>query len=119
MKPASIVFALGCLLSIAGAQSHGRTIQAQTAPTPVRVTLEQMSPAERENALISVEFESPDAQLLALGRQVEWLWNGGRCDEALAQLGTLEVRVGRVECQMGIRASGNAHRVAGYSRAAP
>jgi len=53
-----------------------------------------MSPAERANARISVEFESSDDGAVALGRQVERLWNGGQCDEALAQLGNLEARIG-------------------------
>jgi len=55
-----------------------------------------MSPAERANSSISVEFESSDDEAVALGRQVERLWNGGQYDEALAQLGNLEARVGRV-----------------------
>jgi len=76
MRFASILLVLGCLLSIAGAQSYGKTIQAQTAPTPARVTLERMSPAERANSRISVEFESSDGEAVLLGRRVERLWNG-------------------------------------------
>lgn len=97
MRFAPILFlALGCLLSIAGAQWDEKTIQAQTAPTPARVTLERMSPTERANARISVEFESSDDEAISLGRQVERLWNGGQYDEALVQLDNLEARVGRV-----------------------
>jgi hypothetical protein len=55
-----------------------------------------MSPAERKNSCISVEFESPDSEAVLLGREVERLWNGGRHDEALARLGELEARVGHV-----------------------
>jgi hypothetical protein len=55
-----------------------------------------MSPAERKNSCISVEFESPDSEAVILGREVERLWNGGRHDEALARLGELEARVGHV-----------------------
>ncbi|MBM3332538.1 hypothetical protein FJY68_11945 [candidate division WOR-3 bacterium] len=65
-------------------------------PTTAYAMLEQMSPTERSNACISIEFESSDAELLALGREVERLWNGGRCDEALAQLANLEACVGPV-----------------------
>lgn len=68
--------------------------QTQSAPPPVSASLEQMSPAERENARISVEFASSDAELIALGHEVERLWNGGEFDEALAQLRSLEARVG-------------------------
>ena len=68
--------------------------QKQTAPTPARLMLEQMSPAQRANSRISVELESSDAEALALGREVERLWNGGEYDDALAQFGTLEARVG-------------------------
>jgi hypothetical protein len=55
-----------------------------------------MSPAERANARISVEFESSDDEAVSLGRRVERLWNGGQYDEALVQLGSLEAHVGRV-----------------------
>jgi hypothetical protein len=96
MRFASMLLALGCLLSTAGAQSHDQTIQSQTAPTPARVALERMSPAERANSSISVEFESSDSDAVALGRQVELLWNGGQHNEALAQLASLEARAGKV-----------------------
>jgi hypothetical protein len=92
----STLLALVCLLSIAGAQSHEETFQVQMAPTPARFALGQMSQAERKNSSISVEFESPDSDAVALGREVERLWNGGQYDEALAQLGDLEARVGHV-----------------------
>jgi hypothetical protein len=95
-RVASALFILSCLLSIAGAQSSDKTVQAQAAPTSARAALEQMGPAERENARISVEFDSPDDATVALGRGVERLWNGGQYDEALAQLGDLEARVGCV-----------------------
>jgi hypothetical protein len=55
-----------------------------------------MSPAERKNACISVEFESPGIEDVALGHSIEQLWSGGQCDEALAKLGDLETRVGHV-----------------------
>ena len=96
MRLASILLALGLLLSIAVAQQCRNTIQAQTAPTSARVVLEQMSPAERANSRISVEFESSDDDAVSLGHQVERLWNGGQFDEALARLGDIEARVGRV-----------------------
>jgi hypothetical protein len=92
----SALLALGCLLPIAGAQSYDKTIQAQTAPTSARVVLEQMSPTERANSRISVEFESSDDDAASLARQVERLWNCGHYDEALVQLGNLEARVGDV-----------------------
>jgi hypothetical protein len=79
--------------------------QTQAAPTPVSVMLEQMSPAERENSRISVEFGSSDAELLALGREVERLWNAGQYDEAVVRLGSLEARVG-----IGCVAIGNSWR---------
>lgn len=69
-------------------------LQIKTVPTPTSVMLEQMSPAERANARISVEFDNSDAEAIALGREVERLWNGGQFDEALAQLGNLETRIG-------------------------
>ena len=94
MRFPSILLVLGLLLSTAGAQQHESTIQVQTSPTPARVALERMSPAVRANALISVEFESCDDEAVSLGRQVERLWNGGQYDEALAQLGNLEARIG-------------------------
>jgi len=68
--------------------------QTQSAPTPVSAVLEQMSPAERENACISVEFSSSDEELIALGRDVERSWNAGQYDAALEQLRDLEGRVG-------------------------
>jgi len=58
MRVASALFTLGCLLSIAVAQSHEETFQVQMAPTPARLAFEQMSQAERKNSCISVEFES-------------------------------------------------------------
>jgi len=60
--------------------------------------LEQMNPAERENSHISVEFESSDAALIALGHEVERLWNSGRYDEALMRFRELEggVGIGRI-----------------------
>jgi len=64
--------------------------------------LEQMSPAERTNARISVEFWSSDAELLALGREVERLWNSGQYDEALARFGDLEAQVGSGRVAIGI-----------------
>ena len=70
--------------------------ETQGTLTTAYSMLEQMSPAERKNACISVEFESSDAELLALGREVERLWNGGQCDEALVQLANLEAHVGPV-----------------------
>jgi hypothetical protein len=70
--------------------------EAQTTQTPARVGLEQMSPAERANSLISVEFESSDSGAVLLGHEVERLWNGGQFDDALLQLGNLEARVGHV-----------------------
>lgn len=77
-------------------QSDRDRIRPETQRTPASACamIEQMSPAERKNACISVEFESSDAELLALGREVEQLWNGGRYDEALAKLGNLEARIG-------------------------
>jgi len=45
--------------------------QTQEAPPPASAMLERMSPAERENSCISVEFENSDAELIALGREVE------------------------------------------------
>jgi hypothetical protein len=79
--------------------------ETRMAPSTIRAALEQMSPAERANARISVEFESSDDEAVSLGRQVERLWNGGQYDEALAQLGNLEARVG-----MGRVAIGNSWR---------
>jgi hypothetical protein len=70
--------------------------EAQTAQSPARVALEQMSAAERANSRISVEFESADNGAVLLGHEVERLWNGGQFDEALVQLGNLEARVGHV-----------------------
>ena len=96
MRVASALFILGCLLSMASAQSCAAAIQAQTAPTSARIALERMSPAERANSRISVEFESSDGEALALGHRVEKLWNGGQHDEALAELRNLEARVGHV-----------------------
>jgi len=96
MKSAVLLLALVGLLSIAGAQSNEKTIQAQTAPSPARMTLERMGPDERANAHISVEFESSDGQAVSLGRQVERLWNGGQYDEALTGLRNLETRIGNV-----------------------
>lgn len=68
--------------------------QIQPASTPVSAVLEQMSPAERENACISVEFASSGAEIIALGHEVARLWNAGQYDEALVQLRHLEDRVG-------------------------
>ena len=96
MRFLSTLLALGFLLSTAGAQQYESTNRAQTSPTPARVALERMSPTERANSSISVEFESSDGEAIALGCQVERLWNGGQHDEALAQLANLEARVGRV-----------------------
>jgi len=96
VKLASTLLALGFLFSIAAAQSHDKTIQAQAAPTSARVALEQMSQAERKNSCISVEFETADRDAILLGHEVERLWNGGQFDEALTQLGNLEARVGHV-----------------------
>jgi hypothetical protein len=55
-----------------------------------------MSPAERKNSCVSVEFETSDSEAISLGHEVERLWNGGLFDEALAQLCALEARVGHV-----------------------
>jgi hypothetical protein len=55
-----------------------------------------MDSAERTNSRISVEFESSEDDAIALGHEIERLWNGGQYDEALAQLGSLEARVGLV-----------------------
>ncbi|GEM_PF-1090944 len=96
MRVASALFILGCLLSISGAQSHEETIQVRVAPTPARLALEQMSPAERKNSEIAVEFHSSDKEAVLLGSEVERLWNSGEFDKALAQLGDLETRVGHV-----------------------
>ena len=96
MKFTSVLFGLCCLFSIAGAQWCEEALHAQAAPTPARAALEQMSQAERKNSCISVEFESSDSEAVLLGREVERLWNGGQYDEALAQLGNLEARVGHV-----------------------
>jgi len=96
VRLASTLLALGFLFSIATAQSHDKTIQAQAAPTSARVALEQMSLAERKNSSISVEFESSDSEAISLGHEVEGLWNGGQYDEALAWLDSLEVTVGHV-----------------------
>jgi hypothetical protein len=68
----------------------------QGTPTTASAMLEQLSPAERENACISVEFASSDADLVALGHEVERLWNGGEFEAALAQLDNLEAHVGPV-----------------------
>jgi hypothetical protein len=70
--------------------------EAQATQSPARVALEQMSPAERENSCISVEFESADKGAVLLGREVERLWNSGQYSEALARLGDLQARVGHV-----------------------
>jgi len=67
--------------------------ETQRIPRTARAMLERMSPAERANSRISVEFESSDGEAVLLGRRVERLWNGQH-DEALAQLGNLEARVG-------------------------
>jgi len=96
VRLASTLLALGFLFSIATAQSHDKTIQAQAAPTSARVALEQMSLAERKNSSISVEFETSDSAAILLGHEVERLWNGGHCDLALSQLDSLEARVGHV-----------------------
>ncbi len=87
---------LGCLVLITGAQSSIEASQPRGAPTPVRMALEQMSQVERKNSSISVEFESSSSEAVALGHEVERLWNGGRYDEALVELGNLEARVGHV-----------------------
>jgi len=81
---------------------HGR-LQPQTRKTQTRAALflEEMSPAERENSRISVEFESSEAELVALGREVEQLWNGGQYDEALVQLCGLETRLGNGRVAIG------------------
>jgi hypothetical protein len=71
-------------------------LKAEIVPSPASAFLERMSPAERENACISVEFSSSDAELIALGHEVERLWNGAEFGEALAQLVDLEARVGAV-----------------------
>jgi hypothetical protein len=55
-----------------------------------------MSQAERKNSCISLEFEIPDSEAVLLGCEVERLWNGGQFDAALAQLASLESRVGHV-----------------------
>jgi hypothetical protein len=86
--------------------------EAQTALSPARVALEQMSQAERKNSCLSVEFESSDSDAKVLGHQVEQLWNNGRFDEALVQLGNLEARVGHV-------AIGNSWRKPVPTREAP
>ncbi len=87
---------LGCLLATAGAQWCEEASGAQAAASAAHVALEQMSPAERKNSCISVEFESSSSEAVALGHEVERLWNVGQHDEALAQLGNLETRVGHV-----------------------
>ncbi|MBN2465033.1 hypothetical protein JXD38_05360 [candidate division WOR-3 bacterium] len=68
----------------------------EKAPSPASLFLERMSQAERKNSRISIEFTSSDPQLVALGQEVERLWDGGQFDEALAQLASLEARVGPV-----------------------
>jgi hypothetical protein len=90
------LLALGCLVSMAGAQSSDVASQVLVVTTPARLALEQMSPAERKNSSISVEFGTSNGEAVALERDVERLWNGGQYDEALALLGELEARVGRV-----------------------
>jgi hypothetical protein len=96
LRFALVLLVLGCLLSVAGAQPYERTINAQPAPTPAHVALEQMTPAERKNSSISVEFESSDGEAVVLGHEIEELWNGGQYDEALARLCDLEARVGHL-----------------------
>jgi hypothetical protein len=96
MRFSAALFVLGCLVSMAGAQSCVETSQLQAAPTSARAALEQMSPVERKNSHISVEFDSSGDDAIALGHEVERLWNDGQYDEALAQLGDLEGRVGQV-----------------------
>jgi hypothetical protein len=95
MRFSPILIVLGYLL-LAGAQLCSAAGRAQTVPTPARAALEQMSPAERENSCVSVEFESSDSEAVALGREVERFWNGGQYDEALAEIDDLEARVGHV-----------------------
>ena len=87
MRPAPTLFVLGCLLLAGGVQVCAASGQAQAAQSSARLALGQMSPAERKNSCISVEFESSDSEAVLLGREVERLWNGGECDEALAHLG--------------------------------
>jgi hypothetical protein len=52
-------------------------------PVPVWHRLAQMSPAERANAVIDLEREEP------LARDIELLWNTGRCERALELFPTL------------------------------
>jgi len=68
----------------------------QSAPTPARLVLDQMTATERANSRISLEFECSDDRRTALGHDVERLWNGGQYDKALAQLDDLEAHVGHV-----------------------
>jgi hypothetical protein len=98
MRAPAVTLRLALLLGVlAGATSGNWTAgQAQLASGPARVALEQMSPAERANSRISVEFESSDGGAVLLGHEVERLWNGGQYDEALAQLDNLQARVGHV-----------------------
>ncbi len=76
--------------------------ETRSTPTPAWTVLHQMSGAERANARISVEFENSDAGPLALGREIEQLWNGARYDEALARFGDLEAHVGSGRVAIGI-----------------
>jgi len=96
MRLPAVLLVSCCLVSMAGARASVEASWQQTAPTPARSALGQMTQAERKNSRISVEFESSDSEAVSLGHEVERLWNGGQYDEALAQLGNLEARVGHV-----------------------
>jgi hypothetical protein len=96
MRFSPMLFALCCLMPMAGAAWCEDADQAPTGPSAARTVLEQMCPVERANSCISVEFESSDSGAIMLGRRVERLWNGGRCYEALLRLDSLEDRVGQV-----------------------
>ena len=95
MRAPSSIFRLVMMLWVLAVVASGQR-QGRAAPTPARTILEQMSPAERANSRISVEFESSDSDAIWLGRKVEREWNGGHYDEALSQLDSLESSVGHV-----------------------
>ncbi len=96
MRFLAVLFVLGLVVSAGSAQSSMEMSQPQCAPGSARAALERMSPAERKNSNVSLEFENSDSEVVALGREVELLWNDGRYDDALAQLGDLEARAGQV-----------------------
>lgn len=74
--------------------SDQRVTQPVLETQPVSASFLQMSPAEKANARISIELGSNDPAALALGREVEGLWNDGQFDDALAALRELEALVG-------------------------